>query len=79
MPRLNVNCGAKDLMFPSPVDAVYACRTESVLAITTDSGPAAASKPFFEAILSNEAVEGGRLSDGHGEGKSFSFELPAMV
>ena len=57
--------------------ALKPCRTDSVLAMTTESGPAAASKPFFEAILSKEAVDGGSASDGHGDGRRRSFDSPA--
>lgn len=45
----------------------------------TDSGPAAASKPFFEAIDSNDAVGGGSESLGHGEGSKRSFASPATA
>ena len=55
------------------------CRTDSVLAMMTDSGPAAARRPFFDAIDSNEAVGGGRESTGHGDGNNCSFVSPAMA
>jgi len=53
-----------------------ACRTLSVLAIMTESGPAAATRPVFEATLNREAVGGGRASVGHGDGKSRTFDSP---
>ncbi len=65
-------------MFPS-AEAENASLTESVAAITIESGPAAASSPFFEAIDSNEAVGGGRESTGHEEGNKRSFDSPAIA
>lgn len=59
--------------------AEKACRTDSVPATITMSGPAAARRPFFGAMDSNEAVGGGRASMGHGVGSSFNFVSPAMV
>lgn len=56
---------------------VNAWRTDSVLAIITESGPAAASSPLVEAILSREAVGGGNESKGHGDGSRRSLESPA--
>ena len=64
-------------LFSALTDAEKACRTDSVPAITTDSGPAAASKPLLDAMLSNEAVGGGRASRGQGEGSSLIFTSPA--
>ena len=75
-----LSCGENDLMFPSPDPlAEYAFLTDSVLEIMTDSGPAAASRPFLEAILSKDAAEGGNLSEGHGEGRSRIFASPAIL
>ena len=62
---------------PAP-PALKACRTDSVLAIITESGPAAARRPFLEAILSKEAVGGGSALDGHGDGRRRSFDSPAI-
>ena len=56
--------------------AVKACRTLSVPAIMTESGPAAASRPLWEATLNKEAVGGGRASAGHGDGSSRTFDSP---
>ncbi len=64
------------MSLPVGVFALKACRTLSVLAITTESGPAAAIRPLFEAILNKEAVGGGRASDGHGDGSSRTFDSP---
>lgn len=77
MPRFKISCGVKDFGLPSP-PLEKACRTDSVLAITTDSGPAAARRPFFEAMPSREAVGGGRALLGHGEGKSRTLDSPAI-
>lgn len=80
MPTLIVNCGVKGLtLFPGALLAANASRTESMLAPITESGPAAASRPLFEAMLSREAVGGGGASFGHGDGSSRSFASPAMV
>lgn len=65
-------------MLPS-ADAENACRTESVPAITTDSGPAAASRAFFEAIDRRDAVGGGSESAGHGDGNKRNLDSPAMA
>ena len=62
-----------------PASAVKASRTASVVAITTDSGPAAASRPLLLATLSKEEVDGGRLSAGHDEGRSRTFASPERV
>ena len=48
-----------------------------MLAIITESGPAAASNPLVEAILSRDAVGGGKESKGHGDGSNRSFDSPA--
>lgn len=67
-------------MLPSvALAAENPCRTDSVPATTTDSGPAAARRPFFDAIDSSEAVGGGRESMGHGEGSNCSFVSPAIA
>ena len=58
---------------------VKACRTDSVLATTTESGPAAASSPFFDATDSKDAVGGGRESMGHGDGSNCNFVSPAIA
>jgi len=65
-------------MLPS-AGAENACRTASVLAIMTESGPAAASRPCLEAILSSEAVGAGRASAGHDDGTRRSFDSPAIA
>ena len=68
----------KGLTLPfAGVDSVW--RTESVLAMMTDSGPAAATRPLLEAMESNEAVGGGRESEGHDEGSNRSLASPANV
>lgn len=59
--------------------AVNPCRTDSVLARITDSGPAAARRPFFDATDSSEAVGGGRESAGHGDGSIRSLVSPAIA
>lgn len=80
MPIFRVNRGTKDLKLPPPVPGMEnAWRTDSVLAITTDSGPAAAIIPFWEAMLSSEAVDGGRALLSHGEGNNRSLDSPAMA
>lgn len=68
----------KGLIFPS-AGAENACRTDSVPATITESGPAAASRLLFEAIDSNEAVGGGRELVGHGDGKRRNFASPATA
>lgn len=73
-----VKWGVKDLVLSSPL-AENACRTESVPAITTDSGPAAARRPFFEAMESKEALGGGRESAGHGDGSRRTLASPAIA
>ena len=60
-------------------DAENASRTESVPAITTDSGPAAARRPFFEAIERSDAVGGGSESAGHADGNRRNFASPAIA
>ena len=73
-----VKCGENGLMLFRPESAaVNAFLTDSVLAIMTASGPAAASRPLFEAVLNSEDVGGGRASAGHGEGRSLTFASPA--
>ena len=74
----SVNCGVYGLIFPS-AEPENASLTESVAAIITESGPAAASIPFLEAMDSNEAVGGGRESTGHEEGSKRSFDSPAIA
>lgn len=59
--------------------AVKLCRTDSVLARMTDSGPAAARRPFFDATDSSEAVGGGRELVGHGVGSNCSLVSPAIA
>ena len=67
-------------MLPSAaIPAENPCRTDSVRATITDSGPAAARRPFFGATDSNEAVGGGRDSMGHGDGSSCNFVSPAIA
>lgn len=66
------------MILPSAA-AENASRTESVPTTITESGPAAASRPFLEAIESNEAVGGGRESLGHGDGNRRSFASPATA
>ena len=60
----------------SELTASKAALTESVLAMTTESGPAAASNPLLEAMLNREAVGGGRASEGHGVGSSRTLDSP---
>ena len=74
----SVNCGVYGLMFPS-AEPENASLTESVAAITTESGPAAASSPFLEAMDSNEAVGGGRASTGHEDGNKRNLDSPAIA
>lgn len=70
----------KDLILPSvALPAENPCRTDSVLAIITDSGPAAARRPFFDAMDSKEAVGGGRESMGHGDDSNCNFVSPAIA
>ncbi len=79
MPIGMVNCGENGLMsLAAEPDDVKACLTDSVLAIMTTSGPAAATRPLFDAILINEEVGGGRASDGQGDGSSLTLASPAM-
>jgi len=73
-----VNWGVKDFVVPSTV-AENACRTDSVPAMITDSGPAAARRPFFEAMESKEALGGGRESAGHGDGSRRSSASPTIA
>ena len=74
-----MSCGVKFLIsLPLELFASKASRTESVLAMTTESGPAAASKPLFEAMLNKEAVGGGSASDGHGVGSRRTFDSPLI-
>ena len=61
------------------MSAEDACRTDSVAATITESGPAAARRPFFGAMESNEAVGGGSESMGQGDGSNFNFVSPAIV
>ena len=76
---LKVNWGVKGLILLSALPvAEKACRTDSVPATTTDSGPAAASKPFLDAMLNKEEVGGGRPSLGQAEGSSRIFVSPAI-
>ena len=77
IPRSSFSCGLNGLVLPSP-GAENACRTELVSAKMTESGPAAASRPFFEAIDNNDAVGGGRESFGHGKGSRRNFASPAI-
>jgi hypothetical protein len=77
--RGTLTCGSKGLMLLVP-DAVAenASLTESVLAITNPSGPAAARRPWVDAMLNKEHVGGGRESEGQGVGSSRTLESPAM-
>lgn len=80
MPTLRVNWEVKGLIPPLAVLAAEnPCRTDSVPATMTDSGPAAARRPFFDATDSNEAVGGGRESMGHGDGSNCNFASPAIA
>ena len=80
MPTLRVNWGLKLLILPlAALPAENSCRTESVLATITESGPAAARRPLIDATDSNEAVGGGRESAGQGAGNSCSFVSPAIA
>ena len=80
IPRSKTKCGVNGFVFPPPdTSAVNAFRTASVLATTTDVGPPAASIPLREAMLSKDAVVGGKLSDGHGVGSNWSFMSPAIL
>ena len=80
MPMFKVKWGENALILPSTVSPVEKLlRTDSVLAMITDSGPAAASNPFVEAILSKELVEGGSSAAGHGEGNRRSLLSPAIA
>ena len=65
-------------MFPS-AEPENASLTESVAAITIESGPAAASSPFLEAMDSNEAVGGGRASTGQEDGNKRNLDSPAIA
>lgn len=65
-------------MFPS-AEPENASLTESVAATITESGPAAASSPFLEAMDSNEAVGGGRASTGHEDGNKRILDSPAIA
>ena len=47
-----------------------------MLAITTESGPAAAKRPLFEAMESKEALGGGRSLVGHGDGNRRTLASP---
>ena len=77
---LRVNWGLKGLILPSAAfPAVYPCRTDSVPAMMTELGPAAARRPFFGAMDNNEAVGGGRESTGHGDGSNCNFVSPAIA
>ena len=66
-------------VLPVFASALKASRTVSVFAMTTESGPAAARRPLFEAILSKDAVGGGSASGGHAVGKRRSFDSPAKA
>ena len=63
--------GLKSVTTPlSPAAPLKAARVAFVVATTRTSGPAAAMRPFLEATVRREADEGGRLSLGHGDGRS---------
>lgn len=57
----------------------YAFRIDSVVANITQSGPAAATSPFFGAILMRDEVGGGRFVLGHGDGSSCNLASPAIA
>ncbi len=65
-------------MIPS-AEPENASLTESVAAMTTESGPPAASSPFLEAMDSNEAVGGGRALTGHEDGSKRNLDSPAIA
>lgn len=52
---------------------------DSVVATITASGPAAATRPFRDAMLSRDEVGAGRLSEGHGVGNSCTLASPAKA
>jgi len=58
---------------------VYAFLTDSVDARIKVPGPAAASNPFAEEMLSSDAVEGGSRSLGHDCGRRRSLVSPAIA
>lgn len=73
-------CGVKEaVLFSCAAPDVYAFLTDSVLAMTNVSGPAAASKPFADETLSRDAVEEGSLSAGHDCGRRRSLVSPAIA
>ena len=75
----SVNRGMKGLISLSALPvAEKACRTDSVSATTTVPGPAAANKPFLDAMLNKEEVGGGKASLGQAEGSSRIFVSPAI-
>ena len=67
------------MMFPDALLFLNAPRTDSVLATTNASSPAAAMRPFPDATVSREAVGGGRASTGQGVGRSRSFRSAASA
>jgi len=73
-------CGVNELvLFSCGTPDVYAFLTDSVLVRIKVSGPAAASNPFAEEMLSSDAVEGGNRSLGHDCGRRRSFVSPAIA
>lgn len=47
-----------------------ACRTDSEVAMASESGPAPTTRPLVDAIARSEQVGAGRASEGQGLGRS---------
>lgn len=74
----NVTSGVKvETTSPSPAFSSYALRTFSVDVTTSTFGPAAASRPGFEAMERRLAHAGGTSLVGHGSGRILTFFGPA--
>ncbi len=70
--------GAKvETTSPSPAFSSNALRTFSVDVTTSTFGPAAASRPGFEAMERRLAQAGGTSLVGHGSGRILTFFGPA--
>lgn len=66
------------MLFSTGALLSYVSRTADVLAMTSASGPAAATSSFLEATPKRVAVGLGRSERGHGEDSSCSFVSPAI-
>jgi len=77
VPIGRTSCGVKGwTLLPLSVMFLKASLIASAFAMTTELGPAAATRPGFDATLSKDEVGGGKASAGHASGRSFSFVSP---